>query len=112
MARNLKKDYLMKLIKTETPNGYKFDFANYVHNPSYEHEYPSFRKVLTEDETSETVREVLYMKHYDGTGTYEAKTMTFDKAEAVGGWNIAKNVVTEVLGDGNRFSLKTLISYC
>ena len=112
MSRNLKKDYLMKLIKTETKNGYKFDLANYLHNPSRDHEYPAFRKVLAEDDSTLTVREVLYFKRYDGTGTYEAHTMTFAKAEDCNGWNIAKNVVREVLAAGNRFNLNTLISFC
>lgn len=112
MARNLKKDYIVKLLKTETPNGYKFDIANYLHNPSYDHEYPSFRKVLAEDDETMTVREVMYFKHWNGTGEYLSKVLTFVKAEACGDWNIAKKVATEVLEESNRFNLKTLISYC
>jgi len=112
MARNLKMDYLKKLMGTTTPNGYEFDLANYVHNPSYDHEYPSFRKTLFEDDEALTVREVFYLKHYNGTGEYVAKTMDYKKSEACGGWNVAKNVRTEYLGEGNRFSLKTLVSYC
>ena len=29
MARNLKKDYIKKILSMEAPNGYKFDIANY-----------------------------------------------------------------------------------
>ena len=112
MARNLKKEYIMKLIKTEAPNGYKFDLANYLHNPSYDHEYPSFRKTIAEDEKTVTINEIRYFKHYDGTGNYESVTSTFEKAGEVGGWNIARNVKTEVLGTGNRFNLNTLLSFC
>ena len=112
MARNFKKEYLLKLIKTVTPNGYKFDLANYLHNPSYDYEYPSFTKTIYEDESTKIIRDVLYFKCYDGTGYYEAKTKTFNKAEACGDWNIARNVKTERLEDSNRFNLKTLVSYC
>lgn len=112
MARNLKKDYLMKLINTNTPNNYSFDLANYIHNPDMDYDYPAFSKVMYEDEETITIRGVYYCKYFDGTGEYIAKTMDYCKAEAVGGWNVAKNVKREVLGAGNRFNLNTLISYC
>ena len=112
MARNLKKDYILKLIKTDTQNGYKFDLANYLYNPSYDYEYPSFTKVISEDEETKTVRDVLYFKHYDGTGEYLSKIKTFRKADEEGGWAIATKVSSEILEVSNRFNLKTLISYC
>ena len=34
MARNLKPEYINKIRKLEVPNGYKFDIANYLYNPS------------------------------------------------------------------------------
>ena len=68
MARNLKKDYIKKILSMEAPNGYKFDIANYLYNPAYGNDYPAFQKVIAETEDTETIRRVYYMKHYDGTG--------------------------------------------
>lgn len=109
MARNLKPDYVRKLIKTEVPNGYKFDLANYLHNPSYDYDYPSFIRVVSEDEGSETIRRVKYFKHYDGRGEYIEEIYTRPKKE---GWHIAKNMQGKVLESSNRFNIKKLISYC
>ena len=36
MARNLKKDYIKKILSMEAPNGYKFDIANYTCWMNYE----------------------------------------------------------------------------
>ena len=111
MARNTKKEYLLKLLKTEK-NGYKFDIANYLKNPSYDHDYPSFRKVIEEDDEKIVVNDIMYHKHYNGEGDYVSVTNTYYKAESVGGWNIARNVERKILGTGNRFNLNTLLSYC
>lgn len=111
MARNTKKEYLLKLLKMEK-NGYKFDIANYLHNPSYDHDYPSFRKTIAEDDETMTVNEIMYFKHWNGEGEYTSVTSTYTKAEAVGSWNIAHKVERKVLGTGNRFNLNTLLSYC
>ena len=110
MARNLKRDYIKKLINTVTPNGYKFDLANYLYNPSYDHDYPTFRKTIAEDETTTTYEEVGYFKFYDGTGEYERRTYTMPKED--GDWHVAKSFKKEVLASANRFNLNTLISYC
>ena len=67
---------------------------------------------MFEDETTKIIRDVIYFKCYNGTGYYKAETKTFNKAEACGDWNIARDVKTEKLADADRFSLKTLISYC
>ena len=76
MAKNLKPDYIKKMLKMEAPNGYKFDVANYLYNPAYGNEYPAFHKVIAETETTQTIRRVYYIKHYDGTGEYKAETFT------------------------------------
>ena len=110
MARNLKPSYLRKLIDTKTPNGYKFDLANYVYNPSCEHEYPTFRKMISEDETSETFEEVGYYKHYDGTGEYIRRKYSIPKED--GSWHITKRISETVIATANRFSINALVSYC
>lgn len=110
MARNFKREYLKKLIETKTPNGYKFDLLNYLHNPSYEHDYPTFRKVIAEDETSTTFEQIGYFKFYNGTGEYQRKVYTAPKED--GDWHIVKTVSEEVIASADRFNLKTLISYC
>lgn len=79
MARNLKKDYIKKILSMEAPNGYKFDIANYLYNPAYGNDYPAFFKVIAATEDTETIRRVYYMKHYDGTGEYIAETFTRKK---------------------------------
>ena len=109
MARNTDRAYLLKLLKTETPNNYKFDILNYLHNPAYGYDYPRFRKTLSETEDTVTVREVVYFKHYDGTGEYEAIVIESPKAD---GWHVVKELSREVLATGNRFNLKTLLSFC
>lgn len=111
MARNLKPEYLKKLLATETPNGYKFDLANYVYNPHRNYEYPTFKKVLSETEDTETVREVRYFKFYDGDGVYEA--VTYDRPKTTdNGWYVVREPEPVKLESSRRFSLKTLVSYC
>lgn len=110
MARNLKKDYLKKLINTKTPNGFKFDLANYVYNPSYDHEYPSFRKQIAEDEIGYVFEEVSYCKHYDGSGEYLRTQYSVPKED--GEWHVVKSLSKEVIATSNRFNLNTLISFC
>ncbi len=109
MARNTNRDYLLKLLKTETKHGYKFDIANYLHNPAYGYDYPRFRKVIAETADSVTYRDVLYFKFYDGTGEYQAVTYEAPRGE---GWHVVKETEKEVLATGSRFSLKTLLSFC
>ena len=109
MKRNFKKDYLKKLIDTTTANGYKFDLVNYLHNPAFGYDYPRFTKVLSEDEETTTCRDVAYHKHYNGTGEYVAVTYKVPKGD---GWHVLHEMKEEVLMEGNRFNLNTLISFC
>lgn len=110
MSRNLKPEYIRKLIKTEAPKGYKFDLANYLHNPSYAHEYPSFCKTISEDDSAIIQRRVYYMKHYDGSGEYLERMMTFEKTDDGQVWKIAKKVTENILETSNRFNLKKLLA--
>ena len=66
--RNLKRDYIKKILTIKAPNGYKFDLANYIGNPAYDYDYPSFYKVIAETDTEITKRRVYYMKYYNGGG--------------------------------------------
>ena len=109
MKRNFKKDYLKKLINTTTPNGYKFDLANYLHNPAYGYDYPRFSKTLEEGDEFDVRRDVLYFKHYDGTGEYIAETYKVPKGE---GWHVLTEMKEEILEESNRFNLTKLISFC
>ena len=109
MKRNFNRDYLKKLSNTITPNGYKFDLMNYLHNPAYGYDYPRFTKILEEGEEFDTRRDVLYFKYHDGTGEYIAETYKVPKGE---GWHIMHETKKEVLAEGNRFNLNTLISLC
>jgi len=44
MTRNKKPEYIRKLFKIETSNGFKVDVANYLYNPSYDNDYPNLIK--------------------------------------------------------------------
>ena len=110
MARNLKKDYIKKILSMEAPNGYKFDIANYLYNPAYGIDYPAFFKVIAATEDTETIRRVYYMKHYDGTGEYIAETFTRKKDGDA--WQIVKSQTEEVLEAANRYNVKKLLTFC
>ena len=110
MARNLKKDYIKKILSMEAPNGYKFDIANYLYNPAYGNDYPAFQKVIAETEDTETIRRVYYMKHYDGTGEYIAETFTQKKDGDA--WQIVKGRTEEILEAANRYNVKKLLTFC
>ena len=89
MSRNLKPEYINKIRSVEAPNGYKFDIANYLYNPSYDNDYPSFVKMISETEDTQTFRRVYYFKYYNGTGEY-----------------------TKVLEASNRYNVKKLLTFC
>ena len=110
MARNLKKDYIKKILSMEAPNGYKFDIAHYLYNPAYGNDYPAFQKVIAETEDTETIRRVYYMKHYDGTGEYIAETFTRKKDGDA--WQIVKGRTEEILEAANRYNVKKLLTFC
>ena len=110
MARNLKPEYINKIRRLEAPNGYKFDIANYLYNPAYGNEYPAFQKVIAETDTTETIRRVYYLKHYDGTGEYIAETFTRQKNGAE--WQVGKGRKEEVLEAANRYNVKKLLTFC
>ena len=110
MARNLKKDYIKKILSMEAPNGYKFDIANYLYNPAYGNDYPAFQKVIAETEDTETIRRVYYMKHYDGTGEYIAETFTRKKDGDA--WQIVQGRTEEILEAANRYNVKKLLTFC
>ena len=113
MTRNMNKDYIRKLIKTETPNGYKFDLANYLYNPSYGYDYPRFKKVIAEDDTTITYNVILYYKFYNGNGEYQSETYKVLKADAKENeWVISRDNTKETLSESRRFNLNTLLSYC
>lgn len=76
MSRNLKPEYINKIRAIKAPNGYKFDIANYLYNPSYDNEYPAFVKMISETEDTQTFRRVYYFKYSNGTGEYIAETYT------------------------------------
>lgn len=109
MARNRKPEYIKKLINTQAPNGYEFDLANYLYNPSYDNDYPSFIKVLSEDENSQTVSRIYYFKYWDGSGEYKQEVYSRPKTE---GWAVVKNRTEKVLEASSRFNLNKLLTFC
>ena len=110
MARNRTPEYINRLRKTEAPNGFKFDIANYLYNPSLEHEYPHFTKKIAEDAEKETYKSIYYMKYYDGTGEYLAQTYTRRKKGDK--WQIVEDVKEKSLEKANRFNLNKLLTFC
>ncbi len=110
MARNVKRDYIKKILSLEVPNGYRFDIENYLHNPAFKNDYPAFQKVIAETDTVVTVRRVYYMKYYGGTGEYIAETFTYQKdGEA---WQVVKNRQEVVLETASRYNVKKLLTFC
>lgn len=110
MSRNRKPEYIKKLIHTTTPNGYRFDIANYLYNPHRSYEYPSFIKKLNETESDETFRRVYYFKYNDGSGEYIEEVYTAPKTKET--WRVIPNPKETVLESSPRFSLAKLISFC
>lgn len=108
--RNLKREYIKKILAIKAPNGYKFDLVNYVGNPVYVYDYPSFYKVISETETEITKRRVYYMKYYNGGGEYCAETYTLNKDG--GTWQIARNHKSETLEEASRFNINKLLTFC
>lgn len=109
MSRNLKKEYINKLIKTVAPNGYKFDVANYLYNPACDCEYPAFVKVIEETPETITTKRIYYFKYYDGSGEYIEEI--FSRPNTTG-WEITSKKSEKVLEKSNRFSLKKILEYC
>lgn len=107
MSRNLKVENLKKLSAIKTTNGYKIDIANYVYNPSFEHEYPQLKKIINETETDRYYKTVSYFKHYNGTGEYITETYSAKKSDNA--WSITKDNKKEVIENNDRFNLKKLI---
>lgn len=110
MARNLKTDYIMKILKTNVPNGYKFDLVNYLHNPAFSYEYPSFRKVIGETEDTLTIRRVFYFKYYNGSGEYKEEIFTEKKNGDA--WQVVNKIKESVLEKSNRYNIKKLLTFC
>lgn len=108
MSRNLKKDYLKKLLGIETRNGYKVDVTNYVCNPAYNHDYPNLTKIISETPEAITISTVYYFKYYNGGGEY-IHTIHTAPNEKAGTWYIAKDKTESVLETSSRFSLNKLI---
>lgn len=110
MARNLKRDYIKKLINLEVGGGYKFDLANYIHNPNCTHDYPTFVKVVSDDGVTVEEKRIYYIKRYDGTGSYMEESYTYRKDQ--GSWVFLENVKKNELESANRFNLNKLVSFC
>ena len=110
MSRNRKPEYIRKIASIQAPNGYKFDIANYLYNPSMNHEYPSFVKKIEETESTETFRNVFFFKYYNGTGEYIAETYT--RIKNGDSWQVVKDRTAEVLETANRYNVNKLLSFC
>lgn len=110
MSRNLKPAYIKKIMSLEAPNGYKFDIANYLYNPAYGNEYPAFQKVISETDTTITIRRIFYMKYHNGTGEYIAETFTRKKDGD--SWQVVKSREEVVLEKASRYNVKKLLTFC
>jgi len=108
MARNLKPANLKKLSQIKTTNGFKIDLANYMYNPSYDHEYPNLIKLTHETTTERFYTNIKYFKRYNGTDYYSTETYSH-KIDPSNSWSIANNVKETELEESNRFSMKRLI---
>lgn len=110
MSRNLKKEYIKKLLEIKAPAGYRFDVGNYLYNPAFGCEKPAFYKIIAEAADVQTVRRVYYMPYYGGGGTYCAET--FDRAKSGDAWQVVRNVRTVELEKAQRYNLNKLLTFC
>lgn len=110
MSRNRNPEYIKKILSIEAPNGYKFDIANYLHNPSCDNDYPAFHKKIAETAETETYRRVYFFKYYDGTGEYIEETFTRRKAGS--SWQVVRDRKEKVLASSNRYNVKKLLEFC
>ena len=108
MAKNLKPTNLKKLSQIKTTNGFRIDLANYMYNPSYDHEYPNLIQCTHETSTERFYTTVKYFKRYNGTGYYSMETYSH-KIDDSNSWSIANSLKETELEDANRFSMKHLI---
>jgi len=108
MARNLKPANLKKLSQIKTQNGFKVDLANYMYNPSYDHEYPNLIKMTHKTESERFYTNVKYFKRYNGIGYYSVETYSH-VIDLSSTWSIANKVKETELEESNRFSMKHLI---
>jgi len=108
MARNLKPANLKKLSQIITSNGFRIDLANYIYNPSYDHEYPNLIKLTHETTTERFYTNIKYFKRYNGTGYYSLETYSH-KIDDSNSWSIANSLKEVELEESNRFSMKHLI---
>lgn len=104
MSRNLKREYLSKLVKINV-NGYRVDIENFIYNPALTYEYPHLIKVISETETEYHYKSIEYMKYYDGTGEYLIREYNIPKTD---GWHITTNNSKRSVEEAKRFSLKRL----
>ena len=110
MSRNRTPEYINRIRKIEAPNGYKFDIANYIYNPSLDNEYPAFIKMISETEETQTFRRVYYFKYWNGTGEYLEETFTRKKNGE--SWQIVSGRTEKSLEKANRFNVNKLLSFC
>lgn len=110
MARNRTAAYINKIRAIEAPNGYKFDIANYLYNPSYDNEYPAFIKMINETETTQTFRRVYYFKYDNGTGEYMEEV--FSRKKNGEAWQVVNGRAEKVLEKSNRYNIKKLLTFC
>ena len=106
MARNLKRENLIKLSKIES-NGYKVDITNYMKNPSFRHEYPSLVKRVNDTEDKLFFKNIYYFKFHDGNGEYRLEEYSMPK-NSENQWQVLRDVKETVLEESNRFSMKKL----
>ena len=102
--RNRKPEYIKKLAKIETSNGFKVDLANYLYNPSYNHDYPNLIK-----RENGTIINVRYFKFYDGGAEYEINIYEAEKKSDDNVWTILKELSHKNIETTGRFSINNLI---
>jgi len=108
MARNLKPANLKKLSQIKTSNSFKIDLANYMYNPSYDHEYPNLIQCTHETSTERFYTSIKYFKRHNGTGYYSTETYSH-KIDPSNSWSIANSLKETELEESNRFSMKRLL---
>ena len=113
---NSKIEKAEKYCKIKAPNGYIFDIANYLYNPSHGNEYPSFIKTIADTDEKTTYKKVYFFRYYDGSaGVYVETYSPLKNGEM---WQVINRnpdyseKIVERLPKGTRFNVKLLFKYC
>lgn len=105
-----------KYAAIKAPNGYEFDFVRYLYGGSIGDEFPSWKKVLSEDDEKTTYKRVYFFKYWDKSAAVYVETFSLMKnggrVQIINRNPGYSEKIVEKLPQGTRYSPKLLFPYC